>query len=106
MNLLTYRYVPVAERAALARGSADERRATNDALSSLNESIQKEQRAQGKTFVSRTRLSSAAYAGQELTVFRVVLANPLTTQEILAGILRSSAPTASSCSQASRERRG
>jgi glutamate decarboxylase len=87
LNLLTYRYVPAAERAALERGSPDERRVTNDNLSSLTESIQKEQRAHGKTFVSRTRLSAAAHAGQELTVFRVVLANPLTTHEILAGIL-------------------
>jgi glutamate decarboxylase len=88
LNLLTYRYVPSAKRAALARGSSEERRVINDDLSTLTESIQKEQRAHGKTFVSRTRLSSAAYAGQELTVFRVVLANPLTTHEILADILQ------------------
>jgi glutamate decarboxylase len=59
----------------------------NEALNSLTESIQKEQRASGKTFVSRTRLESAVYGGQVLTVFRVVLANPLTTPEILADIL-------------------
>jgi glutamate decarboxylase len=87
LNLLTYRYVPKAARAALASGSAAERTAVNETLSALNESIQKEQRAGGKTFVSRTRLETAAYANQVLTVFRVVLANPLTTTNILADIL-------------------
>jgi glutamate decarboxylase len=87
LNLLTYRYVPPELRAALAEASPEQRAVTNDNLSSLTESIQKEQRANGKTFVSRTRLRSAAQAGQLLTVFRVVLANPLTTREILAGIL-------------------
>jgi putative pyridoxal-dependent aspartate 1-decarboxylase len=87
LNLLTYRYVPRAARAVLSSGTRDEKRAANETLSSLNESIQKEQRAGGKTFVSRTRLESAAHAGQLLTVFRVVLANPLTTNNILADIL-------------------
>ena len=87
LNLLTYRYVPAKARARLAKGSPEERRATNDALSGLNESIQKEQRAGGKTFVSRTRLEVARYGGQVLSVFRVVLANPLTTPEILQEIL-------------------
>lgn len=87
LNLLTYRYVPAALRQRLLSGSTEERAAANDSLSSLTESIQKEQRAHGKTFVSRTRLRSAAQGGQLVTVFRVVLANPLTTREILAGIL-------------------
>ena len=87
LNLLTYRYVPRAARLALEKASNSERRSINEALSSLNESIQKEQRAGGKTFVSRTRLEVARYGGQVLSVFRVVLANPLTTPEILQEIL-------------------
>jgi glutamate decarboxylase len=87
LNLLTYRYLPPAAQVALSRGSAAQRAATNLTLDLLNESIQKEQRAGGKTFVSRTRLENAAYAGQVLSVFRVVLANPLTTPEILREIL-------------------
>jgi glutamate decarboxylase len=87
LSLLTYRYLPVAAQAALARGSAEERVAINLTLDALNESIQKEQRAGGKTFVSRTRLETAAYAGQVLSVLRVVLAKPLTTPEILREIL-------------------
>jgi glutamate decarboxylase len=87
LNLLTYRYVPAAARQRLAASSSEERHALNEELSTLTESIQKEQRANGKTFVSRTRLETARYDGQMLTVFRVVLANPLATPEILASIL-------------------
>jgi glutamate decarboxylase len=87
LNLLTYRYVPAAARHIFVRGSKQARAAANEVLSSLNESIQKEQRAGGKTFVSRTRLETAAHDGEVLTVFRVVLANPLTTPKILADIL-------------------
>lgn len=87
LNLLTYRYVPPALRPALSAESAEARASANEALSALTEGIQKEQRAHGKTFVSRTRLRSAAHGGQELSVFRVVLANPLTTREILESIL-------------------
>jgi len=92
LNLLTYRYLPAAARAALSappgqQVSPARRRAVNLSLDSLTESIQKEQRAGGKTFVSRTRLESAAHAGQVLSVFRVVLANPLTTVDILREIL-------------------
>ncbi|MEO8177814.1 MAG: pyridoxal-dependent aspartate 1-decarboxylase PanP [Deltaproteobacteria bacterium] len=87
LNLLTYRYLPPAARKALERTAQTERAGINLALDALNESIQKEQRAGGKTFVSRTRLETAAYAGQVLSVFRVVLANPLTTPEILRDIL-------------------
>jgi glutamate decarboxylase len=53
----------------------------------LTESIQKRQRSRGQTFVSRTRLEAAAHAAQIVSVFRVVLANPLTTRQILAEIL-------------------
>jgi glutamate decarboxylase len=88
LNLLTYRYLPAAARERLAVGSAEERHSLNEELSTLTESIQKEQRANGKTFVSRTRLETARYDGQMLTVFRVVLANPLATHDILVSILQ------------------
>jgi glutamate decarboxylase len=87
LNLLTYRYVPRAARAIFSSGTREQKLAANDKLNALNESIQKEQRAGGKTFVSRTRLETAAHGGQVLTVFRVVLANPLTTNQILTDIL-------------------
>jgi glutamate decarboxylase len=87
LNLLTYRYVPEAARAIFQAGTPEQRQAANEVVNLLTESIQKRQRARGKTFVSRTRLEGAAHAGQLLNVFRVVLANPLTTRQILADIL-------------------
>jgi len=87
LNILTYRYCPQAIRQALANSSAAVSCRINLLLDQVNQLMQKIQREAGKTFVSRTRLRVAAYAGKELTVFRVVLANPLTTEAILAEVL-------------------
>ncbi len=87
LNLLTYRYVPPAVKTAFPGMSNAERAQINDDLNELTEEIQKEQRARGKTFVSRTRLETKSHDDHVLTVFRVVLANPLTTRQILAEIL-------------------
>ena len=40
-----------------------------------------------RSYYARTRLSSSRYYGDPVIVFRVVLANPLTTDEILASVL-------------------
>lgn len=86
LNILTYRYCPQALQQALEQGAATERTRLNALLDQVNQLLQKEQREAGKTFVSRTRLRVARY-GEEVTVLRVVLANPLTTDEILAEVL-------------------
>lgn len=49
--------------------------------------IQKRQRESGKSFVSRTRITPEAWDRRLTTVFRVVLANPLTTEQILKDVL-------------------
>jgi len=59
----------------------------NQLLDLITQEVQKRQREAGKTFVSRTRLRSAHYHGEQISVFRAVLANPLTTEEILAAVL-------------------
>lgn len=87
LNLLTYRYVPPAVQAALPTLPAAQRAAVNRELNALTMQIQKSQRAAGQSFVSRTRLSRPQYDNDTITVFRVVLANPLTTQEILREML-------------------
>lgn len=86
LNILTYRYVPGKVQKALATASLEQRSVINAILDQVCQLLQKYQREAGKTFVSRTRLRVAAY-GEELTVLRVVLANPLTTEGILAAIL-------------------
>jgi len=86
LNILTYRYCPSAVQKALAEATAEQRAGINAILDQVSQLLQKHQREAGKTFVSRTRLRMACY-GEELTVLRVVLANPLTTDGILAAIL-------------------
>ena len=89
--LLTYRYVPQSTQQALndALDENDHNRvvAMNEQLDELTKLIQKYQREYGKSFVSRTRIQPTKYQRQPIVVFRVVLANPLTTHEILQQIL-------------------
>lgn len=87
LNLLTYRYAPLEAQEIFARGTTAQKAAANKVLNDLTESIQKMQRQKGQTFVSRTRFECAAHEGELLNVFRVVLANPLTTRHILTEIL-------------------
>jgi glutamate decarboxylase len=86
LNILTYRYCPFNVQQALDEATDEQRAAINALLDQVTQLLQKHQREAGKTFVSRTRLRVARHDG-ELTVLRAVLANPLTTDEILAEIL-------------------
>jgi glutamate decarboxylase len=86
LNILTYRYCPLAIQQFLASSAPELRSAINALLDQVCQLLQKSQREAGKTFVSRTRLRIAQY-GEELTVLRVVLANPLTTADILESVL-------------------
>lgn len=89
--LLTYRYAPAQVQQAMvkakAAGDVEKLKKMNDLLSGLTKFIQKRQREEGISFVSRTRLTPERYLRQETAVFRVVLANPLTTDQILHDVL-------------------
>ena len=85
--LLTYRYIPNEVKAALAIADKEQTAEIYEHLDNLTKFIQKKQRETGKSFVSRTRLTPKAYQYQPTIVFRVVLANPLTTKEILQSVL-------------------
>ncbi len=87
LNILTYRYIPANIKTELSRLSKQEKRRLNEHLNRLTITIQKEQRDQGRSFVSRTTIRSPKYADQPTTVFRVVLANPLTQIEHLEAVL-------------------
>ncbi len=86
LSLLTYRLAPhavqdnITETPKLAE-------VVNTQLDELTVSVQKQQREAGLSFVSRTRLQVEKYHGQGITVFRVVLANPLTSKADLRAIL-------------------
>jgi glutamate decarboxylase len=85
--LLTYRYVPKAIKQAIANADEDEKIDIYAALNRFTASMQKRQREAGRSFVSRTRLTPAQYDNQPTVVFRVVLANPLTSEAMLKEIL-------------------
>lgn len=85
--LLTYRYVPKVIQDKLESADAEQQSQINHLLDGLTKYIQKRQRETGKSFVSRTRIQVSRFQGKKVVVFRVVLANPLTTPEILEDIL-------------------
>lgn len=86
LSLLTYRLNPqhVQKRMKMQPKTVD---ALNIQLDDLTVTVQKQQTEAGKSFVSRTRLATEKYPEQPITVFRVVLANPLTSETDLQNIL-------------------
>lgn len=87
LNILTYRHLPEDIAIALEKADADTQQQANASLNRITKLMQKRQRGMGKSFVSRTRLNPTRYQRDAIVVLRVVLANPLTTLEILADIL-------------------
>ncbi|NWO05341.1 MAG: putative pyridoxal-dependent aspartate 1-decarboxylase [Alteromonadaceae bacterium] len=87
LNILTYRYCPALVQQALAVANKRQAERLNTSLNRITKYLQKTQREHGKAFVSRTRLTPARYSHFPCIVFRVVLANPLTTPDILMDIL-------------------
>jgi len=87
LNILTYRYRPAWLDSVMRDCDSGTLVKLNEVLSSLTKYLQKTQRGHGKSFVSRTQLTPQRYNNQAIIVFRVVLANPLTTMTILDDIL-------------------
>lgn len=85
--ILTYRYAPSDTKQALALANPEQKQQLLELLNSLTEFIQKSQRENGRSFVSRTQLTPAKWENYPTIVFRVVLANPLTTHEILNSVI-------------------
>ncbi|WP_407330403.1 pyridoxal-dependent aspartate 1-decarboxylase PanP [Enterovibrio sp. 27052020O] len=85
--LLTYRYVPQDVRRAFAMATPAQKEAIHEQLNDLTVFIQKRQREAGQNFVSRTTLKPDHLDRRPTHVFRVVLANPLTTKAILQDVL-------------------
>lgn len=86
--LLTYRFVPAKVKPLLKQASAEQIRRIMPHLNALTRFIQKRQRETGRSFVSRTKITPAQYHREPTVVFRVVLANPLTTKEMLEEVLQ------------------
>lgn len=88
LNILNYRYAPADIQARLTIAGEQEQAKINEVLDRVTKRMQKMQRAAGKTFVSRTRFRQHRYHNQAVSVFRVVLANPMTTTDTLRSILK------------------
>lgn len=86
LSILTYRLRPI-HLSAMGEAPASQMQSINNELDQLTVQVQKQQREAGKSFVSRTRIEAQQYNGAPITVFRVVLANPLTTENDLVNIL-------------------
>ena len=87
LNIVTYRYCPASVQAVLKDMDEVQQDKVNGVLDRITKHIQKAQREKGLSFVSRTRLEPKCYRRRSCVVFRTVLANPLTTPEILREIL-------------------
>ncbi len=85
--LLTYRYLPKHIKQALELAKGKQKAELNELLNELTKFVQKTQRETGKSFVSRTLLNPKCWDQLDTIVFRVVLANPLTTEDILYSVL-------------------
>jgi len=93
MNILLYRFVPSAIRATHFVGGRTTGLSDDDAekMNAANVWLQETQKAEGRTFVSRTTVFDVKH-GRHLVSLRVVIGNPLTTEadidEVIADQLR------------------
>jgi acyl-CoA synthetase (AMP-forming)/AMP-acid ligase II len=86
LNIVNYRYIPQIYREKLCSGNLS--LTDNDAINNVNRKIQEKQFLRGSTFVSKTTLTNTHYGKDcPVTVFRVILANPLTTQSDIHQVL-------------------
>jgi putative pyridoxal-dependent aspartate 1-decarboxylase len=106
-NILTYRYIPKQLREKFKRIKIKSNSNTfntfeTELLNKINVEIQKQQRNNGKSFVSRTSLESLLSSTEKSVVLRVVLFNPLSTLEILASILEEQKTLGATIEQSSK----
>ena len=87
LNILTYRFVPETIQKKLKIADKQQKQDLDLILDNINKQIQRIQRENGKSFVSRTRLKTSLDDNHDVVVLRTVIMNPMTTIEILDEIL-------------------
>jgi len=87
LNILTYRLVPPDIKHKLETSKEKTRIELEAIVDKINIRLQRIQRENGKSFVSRTKLPVNADTPGESVVLRCVIMNPMTTPEILNEIL-------------------
>lgn len=81
MNLLSYRCIPPHLQGQVPDVAA------NEQINLFNVALQKAQRAEGHSFVSRTQRAVSRYGEQPLTLLRAVLLNPLIEEADIRALL-------------------
>jgi len=87
LNILTYRFVPEKINNQLKATDKILRQSLDAQLDKINKQIQRIQREDGKSFVSRTRLKACLNEDHDVVVLRTVIMNPMTNIKILKEIL-------------------
>ncbi|PMB52377.1 glutamate decarboxylase [Fischerella thermalis CCMEE 5201] len=95
-NLLIYRYIPEQFREIAAKNKLTS--IDNQIISDFNERLQKMQRQNGRTFISRTTKNIDFYKNNPIVAMRAVIANPLTTEEDIEAVLNDQIQIASEIS--------
>jgi glutamate decarboxylase len=87
LNIVTYRVLPPDLKSKLNKASKNKKNDITNLLNDININIQRKQREQGKSFVSRTRFILNKNDTIESVVLRCVIMSPLTDINILKEIL-------------------
>ena len=87
LNIVTYRVVPPDLKSKLDKASEDKKEEITNLLNNINIKVQRKQREQGQSFVSRTRFILPGNGKTESVVLRCVIMSPLTDINILKEIL-------------------
>ncbi len=87
LNIVTYRVAPPDLQLKLKNASENQKEEIENTLNDINIGIQRKQREQGKSFVSRTRFKIEKVDKTQNVVLRCVIMNPMTNISILKEIL-------------------
>ena len=86
LNILLYRFVPAHLRGKLLKQNQELTDEEWDIVDSANAALQEQQKAEGRTFVSRTSVDDAKH-GRRLVALRVVIGNPLTEERDIDAVI-------------------
>ncbi|MCK5543167.1 MAG: putative pyridoxal-dependent aspartate 1-decarboxylase [Desulfobacterales bacterium] len=87
LNIVTYRIAPIDLISKLNKASKNQKEHIENLINDINIKVQRKQREQGKSFVSRTRFKLSKHDEIESVVLRCVIMNPMTNIDILKEIL-------------------
>lgn len=85
MNILLYRWIPSSLRDKVWQGELNDE--DQEFIDEMNRQLQTEQKMQGRTFVSRTTINAPKYDHKPIVGLRVVIGNPLTTEDDIDAVL-------------------